>query len=73
MSLFGWSYPPGAASDPFAPYNQVDDYCERCEGLVDECTCPEHLLIIEDGVARARYEIRNLVADAYEMIERWKL
>jgi hypothetical protein len=23
-SVFGWSYPPGAANDPYAPYNQVD-------------------------------------------------
>jgi hypothetical protein len=23
MSIFGWSYPPGAATDPFAPYNQT--------------------------------------------------
>jgi len=22
MSKFGWSYPPGAANDPHAPYNQ---------------------------------------------------
>jgi hypothetical protein len=21
-SIFGWSYPPGAANDPYAPYNQ---------------------------------------------------
>ena len=25
MSKFGWSYPPGAADDPMAPYNQVDE------------------------------------------------
>jgi hypothetical protein len=25
MGIFGWSYPPGAALDPFAPYNQTDD------------------------------------------------
>lgn len=24
MSKFGWSYPPGAANDPNAPYNQPD-------------------------------------------------
>ena len=24
MSKFGWSYPPGAANDPYAPYNQAD-------------------------------------------------
>lgn len=25
MGIFGWSYPPGAASDPQAPYNQTED------------------------------------------------
>ena len=25
MGIFGWSYPPGAANDPYAPYNQTDD------------------------------------------------
>lgn len=25
MGIFGWSYPPGAANDPFAPYNQDFD------------------------------------------------
>lgn len=25
MSKFGWSYPAGAANDPYAPYNQPDD------------------------------------------------
>jgi hypothetical protein len=24
MGVFGWSYPPGAASDPFAPYNEQE-------------------------------------------------
>ena len=24
MSKFGWSYPAGAANDPYAPYNQED-------------------------------------------------
>ena len=32
MSIFGWSYPPGAANDPSAPYNQDadDDSCVAC-------------------------------------------
>lgn len=42
MSTFGWSYPPGAASDPFAPYNQIDDpVCEVCGVSDDDCDCPE--------------------------------
>ncbi len=39
--LFGWSYPPGAANDPFAPYNQVDGPCAVCGNFVDDCICPE--------------------------------
>src|SRR5262245_60118670 len=41
-SVFGWSYPPGAASDPNAPWNQNDDGpCEVCCKPVDLCICPE--------------------------------
>ena len=25
MGTFGWSYPPGADSDPYAPYNEMDE------------------------------------------------
>lgn len=39
--LFGWSYPPGAASDPFAPWNQDESPCEVCGGGIDHCVCPE--------------------------------
>lgn len=38
--MFGWSYPPGAASDPNAPYNQEDPPCEVCGKHVDDCICP---------------------------------
>lgn len=41
MSKFGWSYPPGAANDPFAPYNQDydDDHCAYCGAdLPDDVT-----------------------------------
>lgn len=33
MSRFGWSYPPGAANDPFAPYNQTEDWSMDCEEI----------------------------------------
>lgn len=39
--MFGWSYPPGAAGDPNAPWNQDDGYCEICYRNVHECLCPE--------------------------------
>ena len=41
MGKFGWSYPPGAALDPFAPYNQVDGPCAICGKSEDACICPE--------------------------------
>ena len=41
MSKFGWSYPAGAANDPFAPYNQEEGPCEVCGQFVDDCLCPE--------------------------------
>ena len=40
-SMFGWSYPPGAANDPSAPYNQVDPPCDVCGSPIDDCVCPE--------------------------------
>lgn len=41
MANFGWSYPPGAANDPNAPYNQEDGACDICGNPVDSCLCPE--------------------------------
>lgn len=41
MGIFGWSYPPGAAGDPNAPWNQEDGPCEVCGNDVDHCICPE--------------------------------
>lgn len=41
MGIFGWSYPPGAAGDPYAPYNQDDGPCAVCCKPVDDCICPE--------------------------------
>jgi hypothetical protein len=41
MSIFGWWYPPGAAGDPNAPYNQEDGPCEVCGQAIDDCICPE--------------------------------
>jgi hypothetical protein len=39
MSKFGWSYPAGAASDPNAPYNQVDFVIEDAIATRD-LVCP---------------------------------
>ena len=43
LSKFGWSYPPGAANDPNAPYNQTDEIgCAVCGGgIADDCICPK--------------------------------
>lgn len=40
-SIFGCYYPPGAANDPSAPYNQGDEPCEVCGNFPDDCICPE--------------------------------
>ena len=41
-SKFGWSYPPGAANDPLAPYNQEGGPCEVCGQNPDgDCQCSE--------------------------------
>ena len=40
-SIFGWSYPPGAANDPNAPWNQDDPPCAVCAKSGDACVCPE--------------------------------
>jgi hypothetical protein len=41
-SVFGWSYPPGAANDPNAPWNQQAGPCEVCGLEVeDDCICQE--------------------------------
>lgn len=37
MSGFGWSHPPGAESDPYAPYNQ-DDEPEEDVVEISDCT-----------------------------------
>jgi hypothetical protein len=39
--MFGWSYPPGAASDPNAPWNQEDPPCDICKRDPFDCICPE--------------------------------
>jgi hypothetical protein len=44
MSKFGWNYPPGAANDPRAPYNQPD---RSHDHIFEDCEGP----IFEDGAA----------------------
>lgn len=41
MGIFGWDYPPGAANDPNAPWNQIEGPCDICAQDVDSCICPE--------------------------------
>jgi len=38
MGIFGWDYPPGAAHDPMAPYNQ-DDCADECAEYQWETMC----------------------------------
>ena len=59
MSKFGWSYPPGAASDPCAPYNQDfdDEHCLYC-GADLENTWPveteEDEIALDEGYCNAK-------------------
>ena len=41
MGIFGWNYPPGAANDPNAPWNQEPGPCAVCGKVEDDCICPE--------------------------------
>lgn len=49
MTNFGWSYPPGAANDPNAPWNQEEGPCEICGEDIDNCICPECPICSEYG------------------------
>ena len=71
MGIFGWSYPPGAASDPFAPYNQDDPPCAVCGNFEAECICPECVVCRDignpecyekHGVVRSIAQIESLAA-----------
>jgi hypothetical protein len=49
-NIFGWSYPPGAANDPNAPWNQTDEGpCAVCGNGVEDCCCPECHVCGEQG------------------------
>ena len=49
-NVFGWSYPPGAAGDPNAPWNQTDEGpCAVCANGVEDCCCPECPVCGEQG------------------------
>jgi len=61
MSKFGWSYPPGAANDPFAPYNQEfdDEHCVYCgKDLPDDVTGFLEIdeVAVDDGYCNAKCE-----------------
>jgi len=48
MGIFGWDLPPGAAGDPFAPWNRVDEplqITDWVKGLPDDLD----LFWTEDG------------------------
>jgi hypothetical protein len=58
--VFGWSYPPGAANDPNAPYNQTDDVpCAVCCKVPDQCICPECPQCSEQGNAKCYTAMRR--------------
>lgn len=75
---FGWSYPPGAANDPMAPYNQIDPPCEVCGLDVHDCICPEcpqchevgrMLCYRQHGMTETQQQIDNRVRREKECAE----
>lgn len=70
MSKFGWSFPPGAAGDPFAPYNQPDPPCATCGE--SDCECPECPICGEAGNEYC-YEQGHLQYSNRQLIGRSKL
>ncbi len=59
MGLFGWSYPPGAANDPSAPYNQDDEPID----LVDDKTLK--------GYGRRQHGLNGKDADLAKCGQNW--
>ena len=49
MGIFGWSYPPGAANDPMAPWNQADGVSQITD-YIDGLPANIDLYWTEDGV-----------------------
>ena len=56
-SIFGWSYPPGAASDPYAPYN------EREEESMDKVELIKFLKMIATEIAMVAGDLEVGVID----------
>jgi len=71
-SIFGWDYPPGAALDPNAPYNQNGPYiCDVC--LCDQevdCQCVECPVCHEHGNPKCYSEGHEIGVDLFLDIER---
>jgi len=72
MSKFGWSYPPGAASDPLAPWNQEEGPCEVCGRGMDDCICPACHVCGTHGDP-ACYEYHGMIRTAAQAEGRAKL
>lgn len=64
--IFGWSYPPGAAGDPSAPYNQDDEF------YIDFLQYIQDLLIDNDmdEISAERYLDKLDFSDLAEMIDK---
>jgi hypothetical protein len=58
-SIFGWSYPPGAANDPNAPWNQEPGPCAVCAKDEDNCVCPECPVCGMQGDPACYYDSRE--------------
>lgn len=64
--IFGWSLPPGAAGDPSAPWNQVEQPCDVCGKAVDWCICPECATCGQMGAPEC-YEAHGLNRNAEQL------
>ena len=55
------NYPPGAANDPRAPYNQPDDECENC------AVCEDELRDAGKTIAQLEQDLETVVAERDEL------
>lgn len=69
-SIFGWSYPPGAENDPYAPYNQDSEPCAVCGRDDMECECPECPVCGEVGYPDCWVHHMCRSADGLEVVRR---
>lgn len=73
-NIFGWSYPPGAATDPLAPYNQQEPdpspESNKVADILDRISRPDtgrqqdRIVAVVDNLAQERDELISLLTAA---------